>query len=56
MNPTQIFELCKDLNIFRKLEKKKQGQWAESFRDPAAQCRRGPLALRRRGLLAQHWA
>jgi hypothetical protein len=22
MNPTQNFELCKDLNIFRKLEKK----------------------------------
>jgi hypothetical protein len=29
MNPTQIFELCKHLNIFRKLEKKETSQWAD---------------------------
>jgi hypothetical protein len=29
MNPTQIFELCKHLNIFRKLEKNETSQWAD---------------------------
>jgi hypothetical protein len=43
MNPTQNFELCKDLNIFRKLEKNETSQWPISAHDPVAQHRRGRL-------------
>jgi hypothetical protein len=36
MNPTQIFELSKDLNIFKKLEKKNEtSQWADISSRPS---------------------
>jgi hypothetical protein len=49
MNPTQIFQFYKDLNIFRKLEKKKQDKWAKSARSLVAQHRRDRLVQHARG-------
>jgi hypothetical protein len=47
MNPTQIFELSKDLNIFKKLEKKmKQASGPISAHGPVAQHQRDWLAQR----------